>query len=98
MDQRLRQNEALLHAAREAVDKRFALRREIDEFEHVRNQRAPACAWKTVGGREEIEELPHLHAVVKSERVGHETDRALDVVDLPQYVEAIDARAAAGRF
>ena len=47
---------------------------------------------------EEIEELPDFHAVVHAERVGHETDGALDVVGLPGDVEAVDAGAPTGRL
>ena len=50
-----------------------------------------------VGHREEIEELPNLHAIVDAEVVGHETDHAADGHRVGRHRVAADPSLARGR-
>ena len=78
VDQRFRQAEPLLHAARKAVDERLALAGQIEQVEHVADDLLPPRAGQLVGHGEEVQKLPDLHAVIDAEIVGHVADAAAD--------------------
>ena len=87
VDERVGEAEALLHAARQALDVGVALVAEVDEVEQVADHLAPAGGRDAVAAGEEVEVLPDLHVVVDAEDVGHEAEDATHGVGVPADVD-----------
>jgi hypothetical protein len=94
VDQRVRQAQALLHAAREALDVRVALRPEVHQVQEVADHPPPALGGNAVAAGEEVQVLPDLHVVVDPEAVRHEPEDATHVVGVPANRRARDLGVA----
>ena len=96
MDQRLRQAQPLLHAARQPVDEGISLAGQVQELHHVVQDLPPPGARKLIGHREKVEELPDLHAVVDAEAVGHVAHAAAHGQRVLAHAMPVDDPFAAG--
>ncbi len=90
VDERVRQAEPLLHAARQRLDVLVALVAEVDELEEVADHASSAGRRDAVAASEEVEVLPDLHVVVDPEHVRHEPDDAPHLIGVPGHRPARD--------
>ena len=95
VDQRVREAEPLLHAAREPRDVGVALGPQVHQLQQVADHAPPPLGVDAVAAGEEVQVLPDLHVVVDPERVRHEPEDAPDVVRVPAHGGAGDLRVAA---
>ena len=92
VDQRVREAQPLLHAARQALHVGVALGAEVHEVEQVADHPPPAVGRDAVAAGEEVQVLPDLHVVVDPERVRHEAEDATDVVGVPAHARTRRSR------
>ncbi len=92
MNERFRQAEALLHAARQFLDVGISLLGEIRQLQHILDDVVTALLRDLVGSSEKVEVLPHFDVVVDAEEVRHVADDGADRLGLADDVEAGDGR------
>ena len=97
VDERVREAQPLLHAAREAEHVGVALVREVDQLEQVADHAPPLGGSEAVAPTEEVQVLPDLHVVVHPEHVRHVAEDATNRLGVPAHRFAGDRGVARGR-
>src|SRR3954453_12716927 len=92
------QAQSLLHALRQAIDRFLCQRSKLCEIHHFPNRMNSIPADESISPGKEIQILDHVHVLIRSEVIRHESQSAANTIRVFDNGKPIDECVAGRRF